>query len=91
MCLKFQQVYIKMDVTNEIGVYAFFYNDKQVTNKTNKKFWYPFPSICSVTIQMYIPHKGGVYRSTYRKIILPSKNSGNTGEVVETEYMQFLR
>ena len=87
--LKFKQVYIKMDVTNETGVYAFFYNDKQVTNKTRKNFdinFQAFP-LC----QMFIPHKGGVYRSTYRKIILPSKNSKDTGEIVETKYIQFLR
>ena len=27
-----------MDVTNETGVYAFFYNDKQVAKKTKKSF-----------------------------------------------------
>ena len=30
---EFQQVYIKVDVTNANGVYAFFYNDKQVINE----------------------------------------------------------
>ena len=28
--MEFQQVYIEVDVTNANGVYAFFYNDKQV-------------------------------------------------------------
>ena len=41
-------------------------------------------------VQMYIPNKGGIYRSTYRKILLPS-HERNDGTLLETQYTQYLR
>lgn len=36
---------------------------------------------------MYVPNKGGIFRSTYRKIILPAKEDAPG----ETQYIQYLR
>ena len=41
------------------------------------------------SIQMYIPNKGGIYRSTYRKIILPNEENKDD-ETIETQYVQYL-
>ena len=43
-----------------------------------------------VSLQMYIPNKGGTYRSTYRKIILPNQDS-KSDDLIETQYIQYLR
>ena len=41
---------------------------------------------------MYIPNKGGIYRSTHKKITLPRKQNKNKDDtIIETQFTQYLR
>ena len=69
------------------GSYVFFYNSKQ--EQEWEEFGLSFNEFHN-SCQMYIPNKSGLFRSTFRKIVVPEFNELE-GEETYVQYIRFVQ